>query len=215
MNDEDAWLERQVMQALDPGEGLRTAYDQLRPTERAFVDEYVLVLDPKLAAKRLSVPQIGAGRQTSLARTYLTNPLVQAAIAEAMQARRERYAPTIERITQELSKIAFASLSDYMKIGVDGEPYYDFSGVSAEAMAAIAEITVEDFTQGRGEDARDVRRVKVKPHDKLRALEMLGKMLGAMPSDQSFNVTINNNSVNVSMTAQEAADAYAKTLDAD
>ena len=37
---------------------------------------------------------------------------------------------------------------------------------------------VEDFTDGRGDNARNVRRVKIKTLDKLNALDKLGKYLG-------------------------------------
>jgi len=41
-----------------------------------------------------------------------------------------------------------------------------------------ADKTCEDFTDGRGEDARDVRRVKIKLLDKLGALQQIGRHLG-------------------------------------
>jgi hypothetical protein len=40
---------------------------------------------------------------------------------------------------------------------------------------ALIEVTVEDFLDGLGEDAREVRRVKFKLADKIEALELLGK----------------------------------------
>jgi phage terminase small subunit len=39
-------------------------------------------------------------------------------------------------------------------------------------------VTVEDYLDGRGEDARKVRRVRFKPADKRGALVDLGKHLG-------------------------------------
>ena len=42
----------------------------------------------------------------------------------------------------------------------------------------LAEVTVEDFVDGRGEDARAVKRVKFKLHDKRAALVDLGRHLG-------------------------------------
>jgi hypothetical protein len=42
----------------------------------------------------------------------------------------------------------------------------------------LSEVTVEDFVDGRGEDARAVKRVKFKLHDKRAALVDLGRHLG-------------------------------------
>src|SRR6202040_623994 len=41
-----------------------------------------------------------------------------------------------------------------------------------------SEITVEDYKDGRGEDARDVRRVKLKLHGKKSALVDMGREIG-------------------------------------
>jgi phage terminase small subunit len=67
---------------------------------------------------------------------------------------------------------------DYMRRGPDGDPYLDFSTLSRDQAAALTEVTVEDFKDGRGEDARDVRRVKFKLADKRAALVDLGRHLG-------------------------------------
>jgi hypothetical protein len=42
----------------------------------------------------------------------------------------------------------------------------------------LHEVTVEDYVEGHGENARAVKRVKFKPHDKLGALDKLGRHLG-------------------------------------
>ncbi len=79
---------------------------------------------------------------------------------------------------RELAKIGFANMLDYITIGKDGDPYVDLSKLTREQAAAIGEVTVEDFTDGRGEDARDVRRVKFKLADKRGALVDLGRYFG-------------------------------------
>jgi hypothetical protein len=42
--------------------------------------------------------------------------------------------------------------------------------------AALQEFTVEDFKDGHGEEARDVRKIRIKMHDKLRPLVELGSI---------------------------------------
>jgi phage terminase small subunit len=89
----------------------------------------------------------------------------------------ERLAITKESILGELAKIAFANMQDYMKVGEDGQPSLNFKDLNRAQAAALAEITVEEFKDGRS-DKREVRRVKFKLANKLDALELLGKHLG-------------------------------------
>jgi hypothetical protein len=77
----------------------------------------------------------------------------------------------------ELSKIGFSNMLDYVKVeGPDA--FVDLSTLTRDQAAAIQEVTVEDYKDGRGENARDVRRVKVKLSDKRAALVDIGKHLG-------------------------------------
>ena len=65
-----------------------------------------------------------------------------------------------------------------MECGPDGDPVLDWSRLTRAQTAALVEVTVDDFKDGRGEDARDVRRVLFKLADKRAALVDLGKYLG-------------------------------------
>lgn len=90
----------------------------------------------------------------------------------------EQSAVTVTRVIDELAKIGFANILDYARLTDDGEPFLDLSEVSREQAAAIASFTTEDFKDGRGDDARDVRKVTFKLHDKRAALVDIGKHLG-------------------------------------
>lgn len=98
--------------------------------------------------------------------------------AKATELAAERLSITKERVLAELAKIGFANMADYMKAGPGGDPYLDFSTLTRDQAAALSEVTVEDFKDGRGEDAREVRRVKFKLHDKKGALVDIGRELG-------------------------------------
>ena len=55
---------------------------------------------------------------------------------------------------------------------------FDWSRLTEEQKRAIGEFQVEKFQKGRGDNATPVVRTKVRPHDKLKALEFLAKHLG-------------------------------------
>ena len=67
--------------------------------------------------------------------------------------------------------------ADYTRL-VGSERVVDLTDASLDHLAAVQEIVVEDFKDGRGENARDVRRVKLKLHDKKGALVDIGRELG-------------------------------------
>lgn len=90
----------------------------------------------------------------------------------------EGAAITAQQVINELAKIGFANMLDYASITDQGEPFVDLSDVTRDQAAAIAGFTVEDFKDGRGEDARDVRKVTFKLHDKRAALVDIGRHLG-------------------------------------
>lgn len=102
---------------------------------------------------------------------------VRARVSTILGRAAEKTGITIERVLNELALIGFANMQDYMRASVDGDPILDFSDLTREQAAALAEVTVEDFKEGRGENARDIRRVKFKLADKRAALVDIGRHL--------------------------------------
>jgi phage terminase small subunit len=105
-------------------------------------------------------------------------PHVAARVDELLERAAAKAEVTAERVLRELALIGFANMKDYARIGPDGDPYLDFSGLTRDQAAAIVEMIVEDFKDGRGKDARDVRRVRFKLADKKGALVDIGRHLG-------------------------------------
>jgi phage terminase small subunit len=93
-------------------------------------------------------------------------------------ARSERAKVEAEDVVAELKALAFANIYDFMRIGENGDPYIDMSTMTTDQAAALAEFKVEDFKGGRGEDARHLRRIRLKMRNKVPALIALGKHLG-------------------------------------
>lgn len=90
----------------------------------------------------------------------------------------EKGALTRAKVLEELARIGFSNMMDYITINPQGEAFVDFSQLTREQAAAIGSIDVEEYTEGRGEDARQVKRTKFRLLDKKGALVDLGKHLG-------------------------------------
>jgi phage terminase small subunit len=147
----------------------------MSPKQQRFIDEYLVDLNAAAAARRAGY---SARTARAIGYEHLTKPHIQAALTEAMNARARRTEITADRVLQELALIGFANMADYMRAGPAGDPVLDFSALTRDQAAALVEVTVEDFVDGRGEDARAVRRVKFKLADKRAALVDMGKHLG-------------------------------------
>lgn len=106
------------------------------------------------------------------------NEKVRERVEEILSEGARQAGVTVERIVSELAKVGFANMGSYLQATSDGDPFFAYADLSDDEKAALAEVTVEDFTDGRGEDARQVRKIKFKLHDKLGALDKLGRHLG-------------------------------------
>jgi len=158
----------------------------LNEKQKRFAAEYIIDLNATQAAIRAGYSERTARQQAS---RLLSNVDVAAAVAAGQAKIDEKLEITAERVRDELAKIGFSNMLDYVKVGKDGDPYINLGKLTRDQAAAISEVTVEDFKDGRGEDARDVRRIKFKLHDKRSALVDLGKLIGAFrtPGDGADN----------------------------
>lgn len=89
----------------------------------------------------------------------------------------EQYAVSRERNVAELARMAYATLHDFTRV-VNGHRVVDTSQATEDQLRALSEITVDDYVDGRGENARQVKRTRIKLHDKGMAIERLNKMFG-------------------------------------
>ena len=173
-------VEEVASQALSPrhthkGEGL----EKLSPRYQAFVDNYVISKNGSDAARKAGFSENGA-HVTGI--RLLRIPTIKAEIDRRLAADAEKLEITRERVLREMARIAFADMGHYMKVGPDGQPVLDFSGLTAEQTAALQEVTVEEFSDGRS-DKREVRRVKFKLADKSKNLENLARHLNLFDDD--------------------------------
>lgn len=112
------------------------------------------------------------------ASVLLANVKVQSRVNQLRDGIQKRHEVTVDRIVGELALLGFSNMLDYMQTQDDGTAFVDLSKLTREQAAAISEVTVESYTDGNGENARDVKKVKFKLSDKRNALVDLGKHLG-------------------------------------
>ena len=146
----------------------------MTPRQKLFALEYLQDLNSTRAA-------ICSGYSKKTAEAagsrLLRNVKVAAEIQRAMDRRAKRLELSGDKVLQEIALLGFANMGDYIQVQKDGSFFIDFSKLTREQKAAIQEATVEEFTDGKGDDARPVRRTKFKLADKGQNLERLGKHL--------------------------------------
>lgn len=147
----------------------------LTPKQMRFVAEYLIDNNGTQAAIRAGYSEKTAVNQGS---RLLTNPHVKRAVWKGNHRLMLNAEVTAAAVRAEMKKIGFANIDSFLD-RTAGEAYVDFSDCSAEEMAAVSEITTEYYTEGNGDDAKTVKRVKFKMHNKEAALTNLARMEGA------------------------------------
>lgn len=140
---------------------------------KAFALEYIIDLNGAQAAIRAGYSPRTAKSQ---AHRLLTKDDVQAWIQEGFAARSKRTEITADRVVQEMAKIGFASMRQFISIDADGQPQINLTDTEADALDALSEVSTETVLEG--EDGTRVRKTKIKLHDKLRALQALAEHTG-------------------------------------
>lgn len=153
---------------------------QLTDKQVAFAAEYLLDFNATQAAVRAGY---SAKTASSIGAALLRNALVAGRIAALRAERARRVAVSADQVLSELARIAFADPRDLMEWGPDGVRLRDSAGLTAEQAAGVAEVA-----EGSGGALR------LKKHDKVRALELIGRHLGMfkdkVEADVSGEVTI-------------------------
>lgn len=206
------------MNALAAPISFASAYRQLRPAEKAFVDAYVQAVEREAARanERISMAlhRPIPVEVVNASRGMLDKPLVRAAIAERINDIATQTELTPHRVIREWMGIAFSSVEHYMEVGDDGQPFFDLTKCTPEQLAAIKSIEVEE--SGGGTLSKPTRRkFKFQLHDKIAGLEALAKYMGLMQpdnphwrGDQARPVTL----LPAGVSSEAAADAYSAMI---
>ena len=154
---------------------------KLTDKQKKFVAEYLVDLNATQAAIRAGYSEKTACEQGA---RLLANVKVQAAIQERQKELSEKTNITQEKVLTELAAIAFANGTDFASVNANGLiAIKATSQVPKEKLPAIAGIKYTNHGMG----------VEIKLHDKVRALELLGKHLGVFDRQQGGTDPQENN----------------------
>lgn len=176
-----------------------------------FCEEFIVDLNGTQAAIRAGYSAKTAHVQAS---RLLTNAKVQEKIAELQQLRSKRTAITADMVLNELAYVGFAKITDFLKVSEasvdvtkddpigddDGEDDEDGLPVvtekrffkmveifETEKMPQAAIPAIASIKQGQ-------KGIELKLHDKVKALELMGRHLGMFPTQ--VDVTSKGESLN-------------------
>jgi len=153
----------------------KTSDRRLTEKQKIFCREYIVHLNATRAAIAAGYSEKTAESQGS---RLLSNVKVADYIQELMDTRAEKLEITADRVLQEIAKLAFSNMEDYVTFNDDGTASVDLSKLNREQAAAIQEITVDEYVdRSIDEDGERVKKIKFRLSDKGQNLERLGKHL--------------------------------------
>jgi phage terminase small subunit len=144
----------------------------LSAKQQRFVEEYLVDLNATQAAIRA-----GYSKRTAhvIGPENLAKPEIQGHVAEARAKLAEKTGVSAQRVIEEYRRIAFANMRDFAHWSGQDAGFIDSETLTDEQHAVIAEVAAEEIQVG----AEVVKRkIKLKLHDKMKALDALSKHLG-------------------------------------
>jgi phage terminase small subunit len=114
---------------------------------------------------------------------------VKAEIEARKMRRAQRHDVNQDWVISRFMKLAMSgeTLAKFKKVQEDGSLGWDFTGATEEELAVVTELGVDYYTEGRGNNAREVKKFRVKHPDMQAALVALARHLGLF--NDSLEVT--------------------------
>jgi len=157
----------------------------LTEKQQRFCLEYMIDMNGTQAALRAGYSEKTAAKQ---APQLLAKTSIQDKISELKTIQQKKTTKTIDHVIDEYEKIAFSNITDMYD---DWFSIKDFKEIPKEIKAAISEIqtrviTTRDLGGGEVKDEQ----VKIKLHDKIKALTQLEKYKTNDNKSEKINVNI-------------------------
>ncbi len=146
----------------------------LNDRQKRFCLEYLVDLNATQAYMRSGYETSTEDIAASCAWELLRNPKVQSYVQKLMDERVARTGITVDRILKEYAAIAFSDITDAIEFNGNESSLKDSESLPKEVSCAIASVSTSVNTSKKGES----RKVSIKMHDKLKALDMLARHTG-------------------------------------
>ena len=139
--------------------------------QQRFVEEYCVDCNATQAAIRAGYSPASAKLS---GHRCITNDNVLALILAKQKELASECNVEAKEVIEEIKKLAFANMKDYISVGPDGKPEIDLSTMTRDQAAALSEVTNRTTTTKHGGSEH----YGIKFHSKDGALEKLCKHLG-------------------------------------
>lgn len=169
----------------------------LTPKQQRFCDEYLIDLNATQAAIRAGYSPKTAEQTAS---RLLRNVKVQEYIAKRQKELSRSTEVTQERVIRELALIAFSNTADYAHV-VEKKMKAEVGGILVDILnedgkpatyRTVEPVLTEELTEEQKRALAVIKKgrdgLEVKPCDKVRALELLGKHLGMFTDKIEANI---------------------------
>ena len=180
---------------------------RLTPKEHRFVLAYVQHGEVGRAARAAGY---GATATADLDR-LLSDPDVQAEVIRQFELASSEVAADRSRLIRALLDVAGAGMSQFLRIDESGQGYVDLSETLPEQLDAIQDLRVDERVTP---DGTVLRRTTIKLYDRLKAIELLAKMIGAFAPDKLAVVAAPSADALADLSPEDAARAYKAMLEA-
>ncbi|MEB2275881.1 terminase small subunit [Bacillus sp. ILBB4] len=208
---------------------------KLTPKQKRFVEEYLVDLNATQAAIRAGYSEKTA---EAIGHENLRKPKIKMFIDEALKTRAHRAEISADKVLQELAAIAFANATDVVNVKdveyissykwmLDGEEVerndYTPSSEEYERMERVPVMEIRQSVFIKETEALNAFQkkaisgmketkygIEIKFHDKVRAIELLGKHLGLFTDKVEHSGTVTNHNIDMSALGIEELKKLAK-----
>lgn len=139
----------------------------LTAKQQRFVQEFLIDLNATQAAIRAGYSTRTANEQGA---RLLAKVSVRSAVEDGQKAREKRTGITQDRVLNEIARVAFSDKRRLMSWGPSGVVLMDSETLTDDDAANVSEVSETTSATGGS--------IKLKTHDKIKALELLGRHLG-------------------------------------
>ena len=177
---------------------------ELTLKQKQFVNEYIIDLNATQAYKRAGYSVKSDAAAGVEGHKLLKNPKISAAIEEAMLKREKRTEITADRVLQQLAKVAFSDMKDFMEwktvqqITDYKTVWNDDTNEKEEDVPIVSmftRINIKDSDEVDGTLVQEISETNkggsithtMKLNDRMKALELLGKHLGLFTDKIDIN----------------------------